>query len=73
MTEPMIKRAARSGGRVGRGFVTGLAQATSIVGLHPVRPVPTQRTPAQALGGDWEKIGGDFQRAMAKATAGDKR
>ncbi len=73
MTEPMIKRAARSGGQVGRGFVTGLAQATSIVGLHPVRSFPPQRTAAQALGGDWEKLGGDFQRAMAKATAGDKR
>jgi hypothetical protein len=70
----MIKRATRGKGSLARGFVTGWAQATSVIGLHATRPFPTtQRTAAQALGDDWEKLGGDMRRAMAKATSAGER
>lgn len=50
------------------GLVARLGDMITIIGPRgDARPFPgTGRTVAEALGSDWEKLGGDMRRAVAK-------
>jgi hypothetical protein len=50
-----------------RGFIHGLGQLVSIGASTPRIAFPdTKRSPAEALKGDWDKLGGDMKRAATK-------
>ncbi len=48
------------------GFMTRLGDLITVIGPRGgARPFPgTGRTVAEALGSDWEKLGGDMRRAV---------
>jgi hypothetical protein len=50
----------------GRYFLQGMAQSVDILGLFQSKPYPFKRKEYRGLDGDWEKIGGDFRRAIVK-------
>jgi hypothetical protein len=61
----MTRLAMKAGRYLQRGFVTGLADIVSVVGPTRHRPFPgTYKTAAEALGGDWERLGGDMRKAV---------
>ncbi len=63
-----LKRKVAEGSSFASGFVTGLAQAVSVTGAPGAHRFPrTDRTAAEALRGDWERLGGDMRRAVDKA------
>jgi hypothetical protein len=67
MSEQRAREA--NGGLVG-AFVCALGQLTSLDGSPSRDAWPdTRRTPAEALRGDWERLGGDMRRAARKALA----
>ena len=52
---------------IARGFAHGLGQAVSVTGGSARLAFPnTSRSAAEALQGDWNKLGGDMRRAVAK-------
>lgn len=70
-----LKKVSHSGQRLASGFVTGLAAAVSITGVGASHQLPrTDRSPADALRGDWERLGGDMRRAVERtAPRGSKQ
>lgn len=68
----MTKR-FKTGSEFAHSFVAGLADMITFGPRHDPRPFPgTGRTDAEALKGDWDKLGGDMRRAVNKV-AGAKR
>lgn len=68
------KRTARAGRYVALGFITGLGQMVSIHGTADARPFPgTRRSEAEALRGDWIKLGGDMRSAVRTVTGRGER
>jgi len=56
------------------GFTTGLAQAVSNTGYASRRSFPAVgRSSADALRGDWVKLGGDMRKAAAKVLDGAQK
>jgi len=56
-----------AGRRLAASFTHALGQISTLVGPAPRMPYPdTRRTAAQALQGDWERLGGDMRKAAAK-------
>jgi len=57
--------------RVSKAAVKGMANVVSVSGVKDPRPFPgTNRSSADALKGDWEKLGIDMRRAAHKVTVG---
>lgn len=57
-----------------RAIQHGLSQLSSVASPPPRhRFPPTDRSAADALRGDWDKLGGDMRRAVDKVTAGGKK
>jgi hypothetical protein len=68
MVEALKKKVAAEGRVFAIGFVTGLAQAVSVTGAPSSHKFPrTDRSAAEALRGDWERLGKDMRRAVEKA------
>ena len=71
MIRSMSKLSLRSrhdrGLALAEGFSRGLAQAVS--GGAPHKSFPRVRTPAEALKGDWVKLGGDMREAVERVRA----
>jgi hypothetical protein len=69
MGRPAHKAAIRGGLKTfGAGLVTGVASLTSFA--HPVSvPRYPHRSPADALRGDWSRIGRDMQRVVEQENA----
>lgn len=72
----MVRSAVRSTARTGRfvatGFALGLSQMVNVWGAPTYRP-PVHRTAADALRGDWEKLGGDMRKAVETVSPHGKR
>ena len=55
------------------GFVHGIGQAVTVTGGKSRYAFPEPRTPAEALKGDWDKLGGDMRQAVSKVLEGGAR
>ncbi len=53
-------------GKIGKAFLLGLVQMGSL-GFGLKRRRPARRSDAQALAGDWQKVGDGMKGAMARA------
>ncbi len=61
----MTRLAIKAGRRLQEGFLSGLADIVSVMGPPGRRPLPgAGRTAADALRGDWERLGGDMRKAV---------
>jgi hypothetical protein len=59
---------------IAAGFVHGLGQMVSVKGVPARRAFPdTRRSPADALKGDWDKLGQDMRRAARTVAASGSR
>lgn len=58
----------RAAARVTEGVVHGFAQMGSL-GYSDVREPAPRKTATEALRGDWERLGGDMERAIEKVKA----
>jgi hypothetical protein len=51
-------------------FIRGLGATVSLTGVRDLRPFPgTRMDAAEALRGDWERLGGDMRSAVRKVNA----
>jgi hypothetical protein len=65
----MTKFAKQASRNIQAGFTAGLSDMISIVGYSENRPFPgTHRSDADALRGDWEKLGGDMRKAVDRVS-----
>lgn len=75
--QPMVKTLTRTvtaaSRAFGAGFTNGLAQVVSVRGTAAVHSMPAIRSPAEALGGDWKKLGGDMRKVTSRVTASGPR
>lgn len=74
MVKKAHARAAATGRYVAAGFSLGLAQMVAVSGVTPHRPYPsTDRTDAEALRGDWERLNSDMKAAATTVAEGAER
>ena len=74
MDKTSIRKSASSGRAIARGFVPGLSQAVSVTGATGSRSYPaTHRSAAEALQGDWDRLGRDMRHAVGRTVPSAKR
>ncbi|TAH67436.1 MAG: hypothetical protein EWM45_07810 [Rhodopseudomonas palustris] len=61
----MTKTIRAAAGRVADSFVQGIAQMGTLTMSERRKPAP-RKTAAEALRGDWARLGGDMERAVRK-------
>lgn len=67
MAKTTIRQVTATGRAIGRSFARGIGDCVTLAGEPRARPFPaTQRSPSDALRKDWEKLGGDMDRATDK-------